>query len=609
MKSIYYVVILLLLVMGFMACNAGGGTKKCETTADCKEGLICVDDRCKQPEQTDTGDPDVQEVSSDIPTETDEPVCIPDCSNRVCGFEPICATPCGMECADGYFCDDGLCVEGECTPDCFGRECGPDPACGAMCGPECGEGTVCNSGHCEPLECIPECLGLECGPDPVCGVPCGSCEGGILCEGGLCISECIPDCIGLECGPDPVCELSCGSCQPDSVCEDGECIEEECIPNCSGLECGPDPRCGESCGSCPDGLLCQGSQCVEEECISNCAGLECGPDPRCGESCGTCSDGLLCQGSHCVEEECIPNCAGLECGPDPVCSLSCGMCPGDSFCDDGECVSEPPGISAIVSIQIESGGNVDNYTNDGSGPLELNSEPLAMVTFDGTGSHSELPVEEYVWDLREQPAGSTSTFVSDESGETGQLFLDLVGSYVLCLTIIDANDTMSAPTCTTIFAIPSQLIHIQLVWDTDTSDMDLHLLHQNAQGQWGMGSQNQPWDCYFANKTPSWGVGVESTPSLDIDDINGYGPENINLDNPEDDHVYSVGVQYYDPHEAGESIATVRIYIHSSLESEQSRALNSQMFGTKDFWYASDIDWGSADDFSIVVVDQVTQTQ
>lgn len=58
-------------------------------------------------------------------------------------------------CADGQACDQGLCLEIPCVPDCSGRSCGPDPVCGQSCG-GCA-GTCTGGGQCQ----IPQNQGLE----------------------------------------------------------------------------------------------------------------------------------------------------------------------------------------------------------------------------------------------------------------------------------------------------------------------------------------------------------------------------------------------------------------------------------------------------------------
>jgi len=159
---------------------------------------------------------------------------------------------CSVQAGADTWCSIGL--EATCVPDCSGRECGPDPVCGASCG-NCPAGHECTAGG--QCECQADCSGRECGPDPVCGTSCGDCPAGHACTTvGQC--ECQPDCSGRECGPDPVCGSSCGQCDAGQVCNPyGVCeVPEECVPDCSGRMCGPDPICGLSCGLCPPDMFC-----------------------------------------------------------------------------------------------------------------------------------------------------------------------------------------------------------------------------------------------------------------------------------------------------------------------------------------------------------------
>ena len=130
--------------------------------------------------------------------------------------------------------------------------------------------------------------------------------------------------------------------------------------------------------------------------------------------------------------------------------------------------------------------------------------------------------------------------------------------------------------------------------------MDLHLLRTADRAVYT--SNN---DCYFANCKPSlngtpsrqWGPGgPEDDPVLDVDDVNGFGPENINIDQPEDDQAYLVGVHYYRDAPGGEgnqrsTLATLRIYVWERLVYEEVALLE----GTSAWWEAATIEWNSGD--------------
>ena len=97
-------------------------------------------------------------------------------------------------------------------------------------------------------------------------------------------------------------------------------------------------------------------------------------------------------------------------------------------------------------------------------------------------------------------------------------------------------------------------LHVRLAWDTDLTDVDLHLLSPGGQ-MWTCEG-----DCYFANGNPNWGDPnrFEDDPFLDVDDVDGFGPENINLEDPAPG-TYRVIVHYWDDHdgEIPESVVEV----------------------------------------------------
>jgi hypothetical protein len=87
-------------------------------------------------------------------------------------------------------------------------------------------------------------------------------------------------------------------------------------------------------------------------------------------------------------------------------------------------------------------------------------------------------------------------------------------------------------------------LHIRMNWDTDLNDVDLHLLGPNGQ-MWDCDT-----DCFFGNPAPDFGVIGDfiDDPFLDVDDVDGFGPENINIEQPQPG-TYTVLVHYYADHE------------------------------------------------------------
>ncbi|MGB0646838.1 MAG: choice-of-anchor D domain-containing protein, partial [Bradymonadia bacterium] len=203
---------------------------------------------------------------------------------------------------------------------------------------------------------------------------------------------------------------------------------------------------------------------------------------------------------------------------------------------------------------------------------EINAKPLDIISLDGSPSmDAGGEVVQWEWTVTERPQGSVSAPVEsyadplrpadggpadDTSTPEAFFFVDIAGRYTLELKVVD---NLGQPSCdppaavVTVTAVPNKDLHIELTWqtpsdpdetDTTGTDLDLHLRHQLAtadgQNNWASAAGDDGrYDCYYLNKAPNWGgSGVEDNPSLDIDDTNGAGPENITMAGPE------VGVGY-----------------------------------------------------------------
>lgn len=251
---------------------------------------------------------------------------------------------------------------------------------------------------------------------------------------------------------------------------------------------------------------------------------------------------------------------------------------------------------------------------------------------------SKTPVEDLVGNFQTCNTSSDcgqGQFCQDAPGGQTQKIcftakVNIAGEYGFKLVVTDkAGNKNCADANQTIVVIPNQAIHIELLWDTPGdqdkfdkgleagSDMDLHLSHQTAtkskvckdplemcgnkackcQQDLDKDGQPDPWfnspfDTYWFNPAPNWGSSdpsIDDNPSLDLDDTDGWGPENMNLNNPQTNHVYSVGVHYWDAHGFGDSVANVRIYILGKLVADMFSVTMKQC----DFWWVKQIDWPS----------------
>ena len=218
-------------------------------------------------------------------------------------------------------------------------------------------------------------------------------------------------------------------------------------------------------------------------------------------------------------------------------------------------------------------------------------------------------IQKWEWDVS-QPAGSQSVFVPSYTFPNPTFETNVAGVYTFYLTVYDQTNTPSCfPSEYEVVVIPDEAIHIELLWhtpedldETDTgpeagSDLDLHFLHPWAAGPDldGDGAADGwfdiPFDCFWFNAHPNWGSydpGINDDPGLDRDDTDGAGPENINLDIPEN-VLYRVGVHYWNDHGYGASYATVRVYIYAQLVFE----VQDVMLVDSDMWEVCSVEWPS----------------
>lgn len=258
-------------------------------------------------------------------------------------------------------------------------------------------------------------------------------------------------------------------------------------------------------------------------------------------------------------------------------------------------------------------------------------------------------IVKYEWKVTKQPKGSEAdhlfwpnanvadpqfgakTKKKDFSGtEVDVISINIAGEYVFELEVTDdAGNKSCQKAVLSLPVIPDEDIHVELLWDTpddldkkDTgmgagADLDLHFAHSKssdtkickdppemcgAQPCYCLGDLDKDgkvdpffhslYDCFWFNADPNWGStdpSIDDNPGLDLDDTDGWGPENLNLKNAENGAIYTVGVHYWDAHGYGDSVATVRIYVLGQLVGEYISTTLSQC----DMWWVKQIEWPS----------------
>ncbi len=213
-------------------------------------------------------------------------------------------------------------------------------------------------------------------------------------------------------------------------------------------------------------------------------------------------------------------------------------------------------------------------------PMEVVTRPLTAATIEAMAEDDGL-LSGWRWELVGQPAGSAAAPPSPSNRPTTRFTPDIAGMYTLRVSVRD-DDGNTATCNTTVLAVSDEGLRVEMFWNTDGTDMDLHLLSPVATA-W-----TNDDDCHFRNCQGgglNWGraAASEDDPSLDIDDTNGFGPENINIDVPQDG-TFRVGVHGW----SGRGEVTVRIYCGGS-RTEPELTLGPVRVNDGDLWKVADV--------------------
>lgn len=211
-------------------------------------------------------------------------------------------------------------------------------------------------------------------------------------------------------------------------------------------------------------------------------------------------------------------------------------------------------------------------------------DPPTILDLDGTDSYDPNGDEPltYEWRITKAPSGNASE-VKDAEAAFTSVDVHLAGEWEVSLTVTNSVGVVSAPAECEFTALPEDSIHVELTWDSGSSDLDLHLM------QSGYGFYELPGDCCWCNPNPAWGEsGSADDPELALDNRVGYGPENIKLYAPADGE-YPIRVHYYNDNGGGTSTATVTVWIDGEEKDSVSMPLIHN-----DKWAVGYIRWPEA---------------
>lgn len=250
-----------------------------------------------------------------------------------------------------------------------------------------------------------------------------------------------------------------------------------------------------------------------------------------------------------------------------------------------------------VAAALAGCANESSFRNQPVKPIAVidgNASGPASTLFefeiDGRDSYDPNALEqngiyEWEWWLESVPDNATATI--DPDGRDTVMVTDTPGVHVIGLRVRDINDfAWSDPDYFAVRAFPITGFTVELRWNTDVNDVDLHLVDETMGG----GLFDNELDCHFANLRPDWGApGIDGDPSLNHDELDGYGPEVVQLPVPTIDNRYHLLVHYFSDDGYAETDANIRVWINGEQVAELEREI-----AANDLWDVGVLDWTGA---------------
>ncbi len=284
--------------------------------------------------------------------------------------------------------------------------------------------------------------------------------------------------------------------------------------------------------------------------------------------------------------------------------------------DEATVVIKSTGFDSTVEIPV-SGAGADVVCPTPIITVSEGEEVIPQTVVHLSAAQSYAPFGAITvtnWTVR-GPEGAPATLLLPSPAAVEPLAeLNSVGLYTFTLQVRDefanASGSVECPNATyDILVQPDQAIHIELTWntpgdvdETDTdegagSDLDLHFTHQygfdrgpDIDGD-GVGDPwfHEKWDAFWYNTNPDWATFGETRddPTLDRDDYDGAGPENLNLGIPESGVTYRIGVHYWNDWGFGVANPTVKVFHYA----DEIYNVSVQDMNELDMWCVGEINW------------------
>ncbi len=238
------------------------------------------------------------------------------------------------------------------------------------------------------------------------------------------------------------------------------------------------------------------------------------------------------------------------------------------------CACDEDSIIDFLNWLFGGGGATIGGLRDSEGSITYNggstSQKVQTIfgTVDNPGLGDEFEGEAILVfngvERRIDAADDGSTYGDDTAGDgtwayEGDLVLDPgINTFQILVKDDQGNIVARSTTMTVTATIAAMDIIARLTWDTDLSDVDMHIY--------------DPCDrhTYYRAKT------AIPNAELDVDDVDGYGPETFTMESGKSvSGTYTIKVRYYNSHgQTAPTGATVRVTLKGST---------AQTFGPRTF--------------------------
>ncbi|MDI7268734.1 MAG: OmpA family protein [Myxococcota bacterium] len=199
------------------------------------------------------------------------------------------------------------------------------------------------------------------------------------------------------------------------------------------------------------------------------------------------------------------------------------------------------------------------------------------------------------WSVISRPGGSSARDPSPVDSPTPAFRPDIAGVYTLGVNVTGPEGAEDHYLRLDVLA--NEGLRVEMFWNPpekpeDPTDVDLHLLHPSA------GSWFSQGDCFYANCSAAGGrvlpwdaPGTADDPRLDLDDTDGFGPENINISRPVDGRMYVIGVHYFSDDGYGPADVHVKVYCGETSAAPVAWFGPVRLERTDEFWRVASVTW------------------